>query len=84
MHRDQLKETKMDFTGNITPPALNEKYFFDHLSRVVDYYSRKFDRFVIMGDFNSEPSDEQVESFCTSYNLHNLVKAETCFKGLLC
>ena len=42
--------------------ALNKKYFFDHLSMVVDYYSRKFDRFVIMGDFNSEPSDEQVES----------------------
>ena len=34
-----------------------------------------------MGDFNSEPSDEQVESFCDRYDLHNLVKERTCFKG---
>ena len=34
-----------------------------------------------MGDFNSEPSDKQVESFCDSYDLHNLVKEKTCFKG---
>ena len=33
-----------------------------------------------MGDFNSEPSDEQVETFCDSYDLHNLVKEKTCFK----
>ena len=29
-----------------------------------------------MGDFN----DEHVESFCDSYNLHNIVEAKTCFK----
>ena len=34
-----------------------------------------------MGDFNSETSDEQVESFGDSYDLHNLVKEKTCFKG---
>ena len=34
-----------------------------------------------MGDFNSEPSDEHVESFCDCYNLYNLVKEKTCFKG---
>ena len=55
--------------------------FFDHLSLVVDYCSRKFERLVIMGDFNCEPSDEHVESFCASYNLHNLVTTKTCFKG---
>ena len=65
------------------PPAPRQDiiYFFDHLSCVVDFYSTKFDRVVISGDFNSEPADEQVESFCASYDLHNLVKAKTCFKG---
>ena len=60
---------------------MNGIYFFDHLGRVIDYYSTKFDNLLIMGDFNSDPSDEQVESFCDSYDLHNLVKEKTCFKG---
>ena len=34
-----------------------------------------------MGDFNLEPTDEPMEAFCDSYNLHNLVKEKTCFKG---
>ena len=74
-----LSKQKWILLGIYRPPTLNEKQFFENLIRVVDYYSRKFDRFVIMGDF--KPSDEQVESFCASYNLHNLVKTETCFKG---
>ena len=36
----------------------------------------------IMGDFNSEPSDEPIQTFCDCYNLHNLVKEKTCFKGI--
>ena len=65
-----LRKQKWISLGIYRPPSLNEKYFFDHLCRVVDYYSRKFERLVIMGDFNCEPSDEHVESFCASYNLH--------------
>ena len=43
----------------------NEKYFFDNLSRCIDYYSKKYDRIVILGDFNSEPINEPVETFCS-------------------
>ena len=34
-----------------------------------------------MGDFNLEPSTELFESLCNSYDLLNLVKEPTCFKG---
>ena len=60
---------------------MNKRYFFDNLSRLVDYYNKNYDRLVIMGDFNSEPADEHIQTFCYSYNLHNLVKENTCFKG---
>ena len=33
-----------------------------------------------MGDFNLEPTDEQIKLFLPSYNLYNLVKEHTCFK----
>ena len=76
-----LKKQKWVLIGIYRPPNMNERYFLDHLSRVIDCYSKKYDRFVIMGDFNSEPSDEPIETFLSCYNLHNLVKERTCFKG---
>ena len=60
---------------------MNENYFLDHLCRVIDVYSKKYEKIVIMGDFNLEPTDEPIESFCSTYNLYNLVKEKTCFKG---
>ena len=33
-----------------------------------------------MGNFNSEPNDEHIETFSSGYNLYNLVKGKTCFK----
>ena len=75
-----LRKQKWILVGIYRPPGMNENYFFDHLGQVIDYYSTKVDN-LVMGDFNSEPSDEQVESFCDSYDLHNLVKEKTCFKG---
>ena len=76
-----LKKQKWVLISIYRPPNMNERYFLDHLSRVIDCYSKKYDRFVIMGDFNSEPSDEPIETFLSCYNLHNLVKEKTCFKG---
>ena len=53
----------------------------DHLSKTIDFYSTKYNRIVIMGDFNLEPSTEHIETLCHSFVLHNLVKENTCFKG---
>ena len=33
-----------------------------------------------MVDFNLEPTDKPIESFCHSYQMYNLVKGKTCFK----
>ena len=44
-------------------------------------YSKKYDNFIIMGDFNLEPTDEQIKILLPCYNLYNLVKENTCFKG---
>ena len=69
-----LKKQKWIVIGIYRPPKMNEKYFLDHLSRVVDFYSKAYDRVLIMGDFNSEPCDELIQTFSDGYNLYNLVK----------
>ena len=76
-----LKKQKWVLLGIYRPPNMNENYFLDNLSRVIDCYSKKYDRIIVMGDFNLEPTDEPIESFCNSYNLYNLVKENTCYKG---
>ena len=76
-----LRKQKWIIIGIYRPPKMNEKYFYEHLSRVVDLYSKKYDRIVIMGDFNSEPNEDLIETFSNSYNLYNLVKEKTCYKG---
>ena len=44
-------------------------------------YSTKYENIIIMGDFNMEPTDITMQNLCDVYNLYNLVKEPTCFKG---
>ena len=70
-----LKKQKWVIIGIYNPPNMNDKYFMDHLSKTIDFYNTKYDRVVLMGDFNLEPSTVFVETLCHSHDLHNLVKA---------
>ena len=77
-----LRKQKWVIIGIYRPPNMNVNYFLSHLSKVIDLYSKKYDRVLVMGDFNLEPCDEPIETFCDGYNLHNLVKEKTCFKSV--
>ena len=76
-----LRKQKWVVVGIYRPPSMNVTYFLEHLSRVIDCYYKKYERVIVMGDFNIEPSEEPLDSFCNSFNLYNLVKDKTCFKG---
>ena len=61
---------------------LKAKLKADHLhcnGRGIDFYSSKYDNFVVLGDFNTEISNSFMEQFCASYNLKSLIKERTCF-----
>ena len=36
---------------------------------------------ILLGDFNTEPSDTVLSNFCEIYDLKNLIKVKTCFKN---
>ena len=75
-----LKKQKWVIIGIYNPPDMNDKYFVDNLSKTIDLYSTKYDRIVVMGDFNLEPSSVHIEALCYSHYLY-LVNENTCFKG---
>ena len=57
----------------------------DHLRcivRGIDFYSSKYDNFVVLGDLNTEFSNSFIEQFCVSCNSKSLIKEPTCFKSI--
>ena len=63
----------------------NANLIVDHLhciGRGIDFYSSKYDSFIVVGDLNTEISDLFLEQFCASYNLKSLIKESTCFKSV--
>ena len=51
------------------------------LQLILDNLSSKYENFLIIGDFNAEPTEIEITNFCQIYNLVNLIKEATCFKN---
>ena len=56
-------------------------HFLDDVSKKVDKHMKIYDNMIIMGDFNSELSENAMIEFCETYCLQNLIKEPTCFKN---
>ena len=55
-----------------------------HLKRLstnFDELHKKYDNFIIIGDFNSEANEDVMNEFCCLYNLTNMIKEQACFKN---
>ena len=61
----------------------NTDRYLSTLGHILDSHVTKYDNFLIMGDFNSEPHEKSMEEFCSRYTLQNLVKGPTCVKNPL-
>ena len=48
---------------------------------IIDHYSSICDNHIILGDFDMEAKNPKLASFMHSFNLYNLIKSNTCFKG---
>ena len=61
------------------PPSLNNQYFCNSLSKLLDFYSSIYDNKVGFGDFNFEIP--VMWSFMNKENFINLVRGNIFFKG---
>ena len=43
---------------------------------------KKYENFILIGDFNSEMCEDSIEVFASTYNFKNLVSTATCFKNI--
>ena len=67
-----LRKEKWMFMCIYRPPSQNKQYFLEKLSEIIDHFSSIYDNYIILGDFNMEPSDSILKTFMQSHNLFNL------------
>ena len=53
---------------NFISSLLNE------MGKNIDKYSSNYDNFILLGDFNCEPSEQPLEDFCHIFSCRNLIK----------
>ena len=64
------------------PRKQNNQYFLDNLLPVTDYYYLSiYDNYTCLGDLNMEPNCLALTSCTQPFNLFNLIKTNTYFKG---
>ena len=64
----------------------NKNLISNHLKEIgknLDNYSSKYNNFIFLGDFNSEPTESTVRYFCEIYSCKSLIKDSICFKNPL-
>ena len=50
------------------------------LRNSLDLHSPKYEKILILGDFNVEIEEANMKSLCENYNLKSLIKQPTCYK----
>ena len=76
-----LIKTRWLFFGFYHQPSQSEQYFFENIGKALDKYSKHYDKFMLVGDFNAEESEPCLSQFLYEYNAKNIVKENTCFKN---
>ena len=77
-----MRKTKWLIVGCYHPPSQNDNYFFCHLSKALDSLNSNYEKFLLVGDFNSEDHETEITNFLNNYEAKNLVKQKTCLKNI--
>ena len=76
-----LRKQKWLIIYNYNPRNTMIKGYLQYISKEIDSLSSKQDNFRLLGDFNSEPTEEAMNIFCQIYNFKNLLDKPTCYKN---
>ena len=66
---------------NCNPHKTRIKGHLEYISNEIESHSSKYDNFLLLDDFNSEPTEEAMKSFCEIYILKNLLNKYACYKN---
>ena len=78
-----IRKGKWLVVGCYHPPSQNNNYYFCSLSKVLDSLNSNYEKFLLIGDFNSEDHEIEISRFLNNHKTKNIVKEKTCFKSVL-
>ena len=67
--------------GGYNPHKKSISYFLKHIGDQLDKHLQSYENLMLLGDFNSEMTENKMIDFCEMYNLQNLIKDPTCYKN---
>ena len=76
-----FRKCKWLLCGTYHPPSQSDEFAFNNLDKAFDTYSN-YDKVLLVGDFNTEISEQRIEFFLYTHEICNLVKEKTCFKNM--
>ena len=77
-----LKSCKGLICCSYNPDRINVATHQDEIGKALDTYSSKYENTLLIGDFNVEPNEANMKTFCNQYKLKSLNKEPTCFKNV--
>ena len=60
---------------------MRSKIFISKVTKVLTFYSEKYDNILLMGDFHTAPENHHLKDFTDSNDFENLIKEPTRFKS---
>ena len=62
-------------------PSQENKYFLWYLTNLFEFYSTRYEKVILLGDFNIEAENKAMKDFLQEHTFYNMMKPNTCFKG---
>ena len=78
-----LRKVKSLAICSYNPHKNNISNHLESVSKILNRNLSQYERFLCIGDFNSEITEFAMKTFCDIYHLKNLVNVPTCYKNPL-
>ena len=76
-----LQNIKWLLVGIYRPPSQLEVFFLEEIRRYIEHFCTRYQKFLIIGDFNLNEANNSLQDFMHDLNLENIIKEPTCFKS---
>ena len=83
MFINKYAKNKMFLLKHLQTSKQNDSQFLGHLLNDLSIYLKDSDNILLLGDFNTNLENKNLQHLTDSSNLENSIHEATCFKGLV-
>ena len=76
-----LRKEKWLVASIYKAPSQENKYFLWYLTNLFEFCSTRYEKVILLGDFNIEAENKAMKDFLQERTFYNMMKPNTCFKG---